>query len=78
MTDSVEGGRRAGNEEHFIYCLEQEGECEELAAWDVSLSLFLLLVLFVKLSNFIWVIFCKLGKENHCICQCSCFAQAHG
>lgn len=41
MTDSVEGGRRAGNEEHFIYCLEQEGECEELAAWDVSLSLLL-------------------------------------
>jgi len=42
MTDSVEGGRRAGNEEHFIYSLKQEGEYEELAAPDsFSLSLFL-------------------------------------
>lgn len=41
MTDSVEGGRRAGNEEHFIYSPKQEGEHEEpLPGTSLSLSFY--------------------------------------
>lgn len=37
----MEGGRRAGNEEHFIYLLEQEGEYEEpLPGTSLSLSFY--------------------------------------